>query len=376
MSAGAKFERIREMVRKEFRQIFRDVRMRGVLFVAPLLQLIAFGYAVSTDVRDAATFVIDADQTPASRELLDTFTASGYFRVVGRSQRPADLVRALDRGDAVLGLVIPVNFERDVRSGRPTKVQLLFDGTDSNVATVAQGYAGRILQSWSARQVPRGAPPTPPGVDLRARAWFNPNLESRTYNVPAVIGAILTLICLVLTSLAIVREREIGTLEQLMVSPLTPGELILGKTIPFALIGLADLGLITAVALLWFHIPYKGSVPLLLLASVLYILSALGVGLFISTISRTQQEAFMSAFLFFMPTLLLSGFMFPVTSMPAVFQWLTLINPVRHYMEIVRALFLKGAGFEALWRQFLALFLMGTGILWLAADRFRRRAGS
>ncbi|HEY4597714.1 MAG TPA: ABC transporter permease [Thermoanaerobaculia bacterium] len=372
MSVGAKFERIHEMVRKEFRQIFRDVRMRGVLFVAPLLQLIAFGYAVSTDVRDAATFVIDADQTPASRELLDTFTASGYFRVVGRSQRPADLVRALDRGDAVLGLVIPTDFERDVQSGRPTKVQLLFDGTDSNVATVAQGYAGRILQSWSARQAPQR---TPPGVDLRARAWFNPNLESRTYNVPAVVGAILTLICLVLTSLAIVREREIGTLEQLMVSPLTPGELILGKTIPFALIGLADLGLITAVALLWFHIPYKGSVPLLLLASVLYILSALGVGLFISTISRTQQEAFMSAFLFFMPTLLLSGFMFPVTSMPAVFQWLTLINPVRHYMEIVRALFLKGAGLEALWRQFLALFLMGTGILWLAADRFRRRAG-
>jgi ABC-2 type transport system permease protein len=372
MSVGAKFERIHEMVRKEFRQIFRDVRMRGVLFVAPLLQLIAFGYAVSTDVRDAATFVIDSDQTPASRELLDTFTASGYFRVVGRSQRPADLVRALDRGDAVLGLVIPTDFERDVRSGRPTKVQLLFDGTDSNVATVAQGYAGRILQSWSARQAPQR---TPPGVDLRARAWFNPNLESRTYNVPAVVGAILTLICLVLTSLAIVREREIGTLEQLMVSPLTPGELILGKTIPFALIGLADLGLITAVALLWFHIPYKGSVLLLLLASVLYILSALGVGLFISTISRTQQEAFMSAFLFFMPTLLLSGFMFPVTSMPAVFQWLTLLNPVRHYMEIVRALFLKGAGLEALWRQFLALALMGIGIPWLAADRFRRRAG-
>ncbi len=373
MSAGSSLERILEMVRKEFRQIFRDARMRGVLFVAPVLQLLAFGYAVSTDVRDTATFVIDSDSSPASRELVDTFTASGYFQVVGRSRRPADLVRALDRGDALMGLVIPAGFERDLRSGRPVKVQLLFDGTNSNVATVAQGYAGRIVQSWAARRAPqRGAPP---GVDLRARAWFNPNLESRTYNVPAVIGAILTLICLVLTSLAIVREREIGTLEQLMVSPLTPGELILGKTIPFALIGLADLGLITAVALLWFHIPYKGNVPLLLLASVLYILSALGVGLFISTISRTQQEAFMSAFLFFMPTLLLSGFMFPVTSMPAVFQWLTLINPVRHYMEIVRALFLKGAGFEALWRQFLALFLMGTGILWLAADRFRRRAG-
>jgi ABC-2 type transport system permease protein len=368
MRIPAKFERVHEMVRKEFRQILRDKRMRGVLFVAPLLQLLAFGYAVSTDVRDTDTFVIDSDQTPASRELVDTFTASGYFRVVGRSQ-----LRALDRGDAVMGLVIPASLERDVESGRPAKVQLLFDGTNSNVATVAQGYAGRIVQSWAARRAPLR---TPPGVDLRTRAWFNPNLESRTYNVPAVIGAILTLICLVLTALAVVREREIGTLEQLMVSPLTPGELILGKTIPFALIGLVDLGLITAVALLWFHIPYKGSVLLLLLASVLYILSALGVGLFISTISRTQQEAFMSAFLFFMPTLLLSGFMFPVTSMPAVFRWLTLINPVRHYMEIVRALFLKGAGIEALWRQLLALSLMGIGIPWLAAQRFRRRAGS
>jgi ABC-2 type transport system permease protein len=373
MSPPASLERIREMVRKEFRQIFRDARMRGVLFVAPVIQLLAFGYAVSTDVRDTATIVIDADSSPASRALVDAFTASGYFQVVGRSRRPADLLRALDRGEALMGLQIPAGFERDLRSGRPARVQLLFDGTSSNVATVAQGYAGRIVQSWAAASAPQGG--APPGVDLRVRAWFNPNLESRTYNVPAVIGAILTLICLVLTSLAIVREREIGTLEQLMVSPLTPGELILGKTIPFALIGLADLGLITAVALLWFHIPYEGSVPLLLLASVLYILSALGVGLFISTISRTQQEAFMSAFLFFMPTLLLSGFMFPVTSMPAVFQWLTLVNPVRHYMEIVRALFLKGAGLEALWRQFLALFLMGTGILWLAADRFRRRAG-
>jgi len=366
-------ERILEMVRKEFRQVFRDARMRGVLFAAPVLQLLAFGYAVSTDVRDTATFVVDSDASPASRELVDALTASGYFQVVGRSSRPADLVRALDHGDAMMGLAIPAGFERDLQNRRPMSVQLLFDGTNSNVATVAQGYAGRIVLSWAARRSPGAAPP---GVDLRARAWFNPNLESRTYNVPAVIGAILTLICLVLTSLAIVREREIGTLEQLMVSPLTPGELILGKTIPFALIGLADLGLITAVALLWFHIPYKGNVLLLVLASVLYILAALGVGLFISTISRTQQEAFMSAFLVFMPTLLLSGFMFPVTSMPPFFQWLTLINPVRHYMEIVRALFLKGAGLGALWHQFLALFLIGSGVLWLAADRFRRRAAA
>jgi len=366
-------ERIFEMVRKELRQVLRDVRMRGVLFVAPVIQLLIFGYAVSTDVRDTATFVIDADGSRESRDLVEAFTASGYFRVAGASRRPADLVRALDRGEAAVGLVIPAGFARDVRRGGPAKVQLLFDGTNSNVATVAMGYAGRIVQSWGMRIAPAQAPP---GVELRARAWFNPDLNSRTYNVPAVVGAILVLVCLLLTALAIVREREIGTLEQLLVSPLTPGELILGKTIPFAAIGLVDLGLVTAVALYWFHVPFRGSALLLLLASLLYILSALGVGLYISTISRTQQEAFMAVFLVFMPTMLLSGFMFPVSSMPPVFRWLTLINPMRHYLEIVRGIFLKGAGAAALWKQLAALSLMGVGILWLAADRFRRRAAA
>jgi ABC-2 type transport system permease protein len=365
--------RIREMVRKEFRQVFRDPRLSRVIFVAPVIQLLIFGYAVSTDVRDTAMFVVDYDGSRESRELVEAFTASGYFRVAGTSRRAADLVRAVDHSEAVLGLVIPAGFASDVRSGKPTSVQLLLDGTNSNVATVAQGYAGRIVQSWTARLFP--ALP-PPAVDLRTRAWFNPALESRVYNVPAVVGAILVLVCLLLTSLAIVREREIGTLEQLLVSPLTSGELIVGKTIPFALIGLADMALITAVGLFWFDVPFRGSLLLFLLASILYILSLLGVGLFISTISRTQQEAFMAVFLVFMPTMLLSGFMFPVSSMPPLFRWLTLANPMRHYLEIVRGIFLKGAGLAALWPQFLALLLMGVGILWLAADRFRRRAAA
>jgi ABC-2 type transport system permease protein len=241
------------------------------------------------------------------------------------------------------------------------------------VATVARGYAERIVQSFA---LEHAALPLPaPTVELRARAWYNPDLASRNYNVPAVIGAIILLVCLLLTSLAIVREREIGTLEQLRVSPLTPGELILGKTIPFALIGLVDLAVITAVALLWFGIPFRGSALVLLLGSILYLLSALGIGLFISSISHTQQEAFMAAFLVFMPAMLLSGFMFPVTSMPQVFQWMTLANPMRHYLEIVRGVFLKGAGFEDLGRQFLTLTAMGVGILWLAATRFSRQAG-
>ena len=350
--------RVLEMVRKEFRQIFRDPRLRRVIFVAPVIQLLAFGYAVSTDVRNVSTLVVDHDRSRASRELIEAFTASGYFRVNGFVDRPADIVRALDHGDAVLGIVIPSGFEKG-----NAKVQLLFDGTNSNLANVARGYAERIVMSQA--NLPQ------PAVDLRSRAWFNPGLESRDYNVPAVIGALLLLICLLLTSLAVVREREIGTLEQLLVSPLRPGELILGKTLPFALIGLVDLGLVVGVALLWFRIPFRGNPLLLVLGTVLFLLSALGLGLLISSISNTQQEAFMSAFLVFLPAILLSGFMFPVNSMPRGFQALTLLNPLRHYLEIVRALFLKGSGVEALWRQLLALSGMGIGLLWLAARRFR-----
>ncbi len=352
-------KRVFEVVRKEFRQIFRDPRLRGVIFVAPMIQLLAFGYAVSTDVRNVATLVVDHDRSRASREMVEAFTASGYFRVLGYAEQPADIVRALDHGDAVLGIVIPPGFEK----GENSRVQLLFDGTNSNLANVARGYAERIVLSQA--DLP------PPQVDLRSRAWFNPALESRDYNVPAVIGALLMLICLLLTSLAVVREREMGTLEQLLVSPLRPGELILGKSLPFALIGLVDMGLVVMVALLWFRIPFRGNPLLLVLGTVLFLFSALGLGLLISSISNTQQEAFMSAFLVFLPAILLSGFMFPVSSMPRGFQALTLLNPLRHYLEIVRALFLKGAGVEALWMQLLALLGMGIGLLWLASRRFR-----
>jgi ABC-2 type transport system permease protein len=368
------------MVRKEFLQLRRDPRLRRILLVAPVVQLLAFGYAVSTDVRQVSTFVVDHDRTRAARQLVEALTASGYFRVVGASDRPADLVRALDHGAAAVGLWVPAGFERDLAAGprgAGARVQLLFDGTNSNQATVARGYAERIVAAygWRAAALAGGDAAAAPRVDLRSRAWYNPALVSRNYNVPAVMGAILLLVCLLLTSLAIVREREIGTLEQLMVSPLRPGELVLGKTIPFALIGLVDLGLIAAVALLWFEIPFAGSPALLLAASLLFILSGLGIGLLVSTISRTQQEAFMAAFLIYMPTMLLSGFMFPVTSMPRAFQWLTLANPLRHYLEIVRGIFLKGAGAAALAPQLLTLAAMGAGILWLAARRFRKTAG-
>jgi ABC-2 type transport system permease protein len=367
--ALASLTRVREVVRKEFLQLFRDPRLWRLMFLAPVLQLIVFGYALSTDLHDTATYLVDFDNSQASRELVDAFTASGYFRIVGRSRRPADLVSALDHGDARVGIQIPADFSAHLRDPTGAVVQIVYDGTDSNTATVAQGYAQRIVQNYAERI----AGGVQLAVELQERAWFNPNLVSRDYNVPAVAGAIVFLMCLLLTSLAVVREREIGTLEQLMVSPLSRYELIAGKTIPFALVGLVDVLLVTAAAVFWFRVPFEGSFALLMLASLLYVLSGLGLGLLVSTSAKTQQEAFLTTFLIFMPTILLSGLLFPVNSMPKVFQWLTYINPMRHFLEIVRGIFLKGAGLSALWHQLAALLLLGVSLLGFAASRFRKR---
>jgi len=364
--------RIAELVRKEARQLFRDPRTRVVMFVAPIIQLVVFGYAVNTDIRNTKTFVVDHDRSAESRALLDAFSASGYFAFVGRSESSLDIVQALDRGTATVALEIPVNFARDLQTGRQTSIQIIVDGTDSNTGTVALGYAQRIARQYA---VARFGSVTPAPVDLRMRAWYNPDLESRTYNVPAVIGILILLMCLLLTSLAVVRERELGTLDQLMVSPLTPGELMLGKTIPVAAVAFIDLIVITAVAMLWFDIPFRGSPLVLAPAAVLYILGALSVGLLISTISKTQQEAFMVMFLFLLPAIILSGFFYPVSSMPVAFQWLTIVNPVRHFLEIVRGVFLKDAGFNALWPQFVALSALALATLSYAIIRFPKTLG-
>jgi ABC-2 type transport system permease protein len=364
-----KLDRVAGLVVKEFRQLFRDSRMRRMIFLSPIIQLVVFGYAVSTDVRHTRMFVVDHDRTRASSELVDALTAGGYFDVVGRSDRGADAAAALDHGRAVLALQIPPGYARALREANGASVQILVDGTNSNVATVALGYAEQIVRSHGLASADREIVQP---VDLRERAWFNPSLVSRNYNVPGVIGTIMLMMSLLLTALAVVRERELGTLEQLMVSPLTPGELIAGKTIPFGLVAMMQMIMITAVALLWFRIPFLGYGPLLLLAALLFLLAALGVGLLISTISNTQQEAFLGTFLVIMPVMLLSGFMFPIASMPAAFQWLTLLNPLRHYLEIVRAVFLKGSGLEALWPQYLFLLVMAVTVVWFASTRFHK----
>lgn len=367
--------RISRMVQKELRQLFRDPKSKGIVFAAPVIQLLAFGYAVNTDVRNVRTVLVDHDRTADSRLLADVFTASGYFRFVEQSDDSRAIGAALDRGRALVGLEIPVGFSRDLRAGRGPSVQILVDGTNSNTATVAQGYAAAIVAEFGAAYAEGGGLETPPGVDLRARAWFNPSLESRVYNVPAVVGVIVLMMCLLLTAMAVVREREAGTLDQLLVSPLSPGELMLGKTIPVAGVALIQLALVVAVAMLWFGIPFRGSPGALLLAAGIFILAGLSFGLLISTVAATQQEAFLVMYLFLMPAIILSGFLYPVDTMPEVFRDLTLLNPLRHFLEIVRALFLKGAGMDEFRVQYAALAAMALGGLWLAIRRFRAGLG-
>lgn len=362
--------RVRRMVAKEVRQLFRDPKTKRIIFAAPIIQLLAFGYAVNTDVRNVATVVVDHDRSPASRALSDAFTASGYFRIVQTSDRSAAIGEALDHGRAVVGLEIPPGYAAELKARRSPAVQLLSDGTNSNTATVAQGYAAQIVQSHGA-SLASSAGVRPPVVELRARAWFNPSLESRVYNVPAVVGVIVLMMCLMLTALGIVREREVGTLEQLLVSPLQPGELILGKTIPVAGIALLQIVVVTTVALLWFGIPITGSVPTLLLAASLFILAGLSVGLYISSISTTQQEAFLSMYMFILPAIILSGFLYPVHTMPAGFQYLTWLNPLRHFLDVLRAVFLKGATLSDVWTSIFVLLVMSVSGLIFATRRFR-----
>ena len=379
MKLGLDWGRLLELMRKELRQTRRDPQALRVVLVAPIVQLIIFGYAVNTDIRNARVILFDRDHTNVSRELGQTLTASGHFKIVETAGRAEDLVEALDHGRAVLGVEIPRGFEGDLAAGKAAAVQVLVDGTMSNTATVAQAYAAQIIlrfgqqHSALAGTGAQGHGGTGlPGVDLRVRSWYNPNLESRIYNVPAVMGSVMMLMALLLTSLAVVREREVGTLEQLMVSPLRPVELILGKTVPVVGIALLDLTIIASIAILWFGIPMRGSFVLLFFASLVYIVCGLGIGLLISTVSATTQEAFMTLFMFFLPAMIFSGFFFPIANMPRVFQFVSLLDPLRYYLEMVRGVFLKGAGLTVLWPQIAALAVMGGSILWLASTRFRK----
>jgi ABC-2 type transport system permease protein len=367
-------ERIKHIVIKEFIQLLRDKRMRFFLIVPPIVQLMMFGYVVTMDVERIPTAVYDLDRSAQSRELVRRLASSGYFVMHHEPRSSQEVLDLLDRGKVLCAVQINADFHEKVTKGIPTAVQVLMDGTDSNTALIAMGYVDRIVAKFSADHGSREPVVKAARIDLRIRAWYNPDLRSRNYNVPGVIASILMLICLMLTAMAIVREREVGTMEQLMVTPLRPAELMLGKTIPFALIGFVDMGLITVIGVLWFGVPIHGSLLLLLLATAVYILSALGIGLFISTVSRTQQQALMATMLFYMPAILLSGFAFPLENMPEFFQYVTYLNPLRYYLVIIRGIFLKGIGLSLLWPQIAGLFLLGISVLTLSALRFRKRS--
>ena len=379
-------ERLFGIIRKEFRQAFREPRMRSMLFIPPLVQLFVFGFAVNLDVDHATLAWMDGDRSYQSRELLAAFQGSGRFDLVAEPVNDREVQRLLDTNRADLVVRVLPGFERDLARGRSTSVQVLINGTNSNTASIVSSYASSIITSFSsevmqarnrellaARQVPAPVSFRVPQLRLQARVWFNPDLLSRNYFVPGIVVNIIMLITLMLTAMAIVREKEIGTMEQLMVTPIRPIELMLGKTLPFALVGLVDTVLVIIAALLMFHVPFRGSALLLFFCAVLFLMTSLGAGLFISTISQTQQQAMMTTFLFFQPFFLLSGFAFPVRNMPQPVQYLTYLNPVRYFIEIVRGLFLKGSGVSVLWPQMLALAIFGVVILTLSSLRFRKR---
>ena len=381
-------QRLRAIVRKEFIQALRDSRMRGMLIFPPLIQLLVFGYAVNLDVDTARIAWMDQDHTPQSRDLYADFAGSGHFIIAAAPSNEKEMQGTLDRGEVDGVVRVLPGFGRDVARGRYASVQVLLDGTNSNTASIVSGFAAQTVARYSQSVMSdeqrvrlvggttsNGGPLSMPIPRLteQTRVSFNPELKSRNYFIPGVVVNIITLVTLSLTAMAIVREKEIGTMEQLMVTPIRPLELILGKTLPFVLVGYWDLILVVTASLLIFHVPFNGSFVLLLFAALVFLLSTLGAGLFLSTVSRTQQQAMMATTLIFQPFFLLSGFTFPIRNMPQIVQWLTVVNPVRYFMEIVRGVFLQGVGVSTLWPQLATLAVFGVVILTLAVRRFNKQ---
>ena len=367
--------RLFHVIRKEFLELRQDPRLFSIVIIAPLVQLTMLGYAATTDVRNVPMLVVDEDASSESRDLISRFEASGNFVVVDRMSSSDQIDAYLDSGQAWMALQIPAKYGDRVRSGQPTTVQVVADGTDANSTNVALGYAGNLVSSFArelAASSGRGSPT--PLVSADVRVWFNPQLESKDFMIPGIIALLLLVVTTNLSSMAIVRERELGTLEQLNVTPIARWELIVGKMLPYAFIGLVDVLLVVVVAIFWFEIPLRGSFALLLVMCVVYLMTTLGLGLFVSTISATQQQAMMTAsFFFLIPMVFLSGFVFPIENMPALVRPVTYLIPLRYFLIILRDIFLKGVGLETFWREALALTGWGVGILTLATLRSSKR---
>jgi drug efflux transport system permease protein len=371
--------RIRRMLVKEFLQTLRDPRTRFLLFAPPIIQMMVFGYAATLEVKHVQFAVLDCDNTQESREFASRLTASRYFDLMLRAQRPEELRQGIDRGDFLLAIQIDSGFAQDLRGSRGAQVQVIVDSTNSNTALVGLGYVNEIsaqfAQQYQRDRIRRTNPQLMgiiPHVDLVERPWFNEGFDSRWFFVPGVIGNLMLVMVMNLTAFAVVREREIGTLEQIMVTPIRRWEFILGKTLPFFLIGVFDAGLISLVGTLWFGVPFRGSVWVLASSTMIFLLSSLGVGLFISTISANQQQAMVSAFFFIMPATTLSGFGTPISSMPPWFQKLTYLDPLRYFMIVLRSVYLKGVGYEVLWPQVAAMGAFAVVLLGISILRFHK----
>jgi ABC-2 type transport system permease protein len=373
------FGRLKQMLIKEFIQVFRDKRTRFLLFGPPVIQMLVFGYAATYDIRHVPTIVLDLDQSQESRELISRFTSSPYFDVQRQLTDSRQLRDLIDRGEATVGLEIDAGFAQKLRKGETAPLQVIVDATNSNTALIASTYISQIVlgfaRAYQQDRIYRIAPQLVnaiPSIELEERPWYNSSLSSRWFFVPGVIGSLTLVLVITLTAFAVVREREIGTLEQIMVTPIRPAEFILGKTLPFFLIGLFDVSLIAAVGTLWFQIPFRGHIVVLLTGSILFLLCMLGVGLLISTVSSTQQQAMVTSFFFIMPSVSFSGFGFPISTMPQWMQYLSYAIPLRYFLVVLRGTYLKGVGMEILWPQMAAMAGMAVGLLTIAILRFHK----
>ncbi|MEJ2723454.1 MAG: ABC transporter permease [Deltaproteobacteria bacterium] len=376
--------RVKVVLIKELLQAVRDPRLRYLILLPPLIQLVAFGYAANLDLKNIPMALYDEDRTPLSREIAFAFSSSGYFRFVTSADNPRDMTRLIDKGAVKAVLHFGPDLAGRVKSGRTALVQVIVAGTNSNTASLVQSYSLQIIERFNRNRLKRRLdrnptlkniiPAGPEGI-LRPeiRVWYNTALASRNFYVPGIIALVIMVSTLNLTAMAVVREKEVGTMEQIMVSPIRPAEFILGKTIPFALIGIFQVGLVATVGVSWFGVPMRGSVLLLFLCLLLYLLSLLALGLFISTVSRNQQQALVSTFFFTFPIILLSGFIFPIANMPRIIQLVTYGNPLRYFLIIIRDIFLKGSGLEILWPQVAALLIIGLGVMFLAVRRVGKR---
>lgn len=380
------WERIYEILKKEIRQALRDPKLRATMFFPPVIQVLLFGFAVSLDVNNVKLGWLDMDHTEQSRSLLRKFQGTSYFTLTGVAHDEKEALEQLNSGAAEAVVRVPYNFGADVSRMKQTEVQVLVDGSNSNTASIIGNYATGVISGFNAATLAnqrkarlvdstRNGPVrlAVPSVEAETRVWFNPDLKSRNFFIPGILVNIIMIVTLNLTAMSIVREKEIGTMEQIMVTPIRPIELMIGKTLPFAAIGFIDSVFVTVLALLVFKVPFRGSALLLIGAAALFLLSMLGLGLYLSTISHTQQQASMTSFFFIQPAFMLSGFTFPIRNMPQPIQWLTYLNPLRYFMDIVRGVFLKGAGIDALWTQMLLLGVFGVAILVSSALRFHKR---